>query len=153
MQYPAAIKSCAERKTLPVSNNVKKEFTCFLIDDDADDREIFLGVVEAVAPAIRCVTASNGQEAINRLKSKEIKPDLIFLDLNMPLMNGKQFLKACSELDGCKQIPVIILTTSSDHKSIEETMALGASDYITKPDKFSAWQNIIKEKLEAYTTR
>ncbi|HET9486687.1 MAG TPA: response regulator, partial [Chryseosolibacter sp.] len=127
---------------------MNKEFTCFLIDD-IDDREIFLSVLEEVAPSVRCYTASNGQEAINKLISAEVKPDLIFLDLNMPLMNGKQFLKACQDLDNCKKIPVIILTTSSDKKSIEETRELGARDYITKPDKFSAWGKIIKETLEA----
>lgn len=126
------------------------EFTCFLIDDDIDDQEIFLSVLEDIAPSIRCYTATNGQEAISKLSSEEIKPDLIFLDLNMPLMNGKQFLKACNLLDGCRHIPVIVLTTSSDKNSIEETMQLGARDYITKPDKFSAWGSIIKEKLSAY---
>lgn len=126
------------------------EFTCFLIDDDIDDQEIFLSVLEDIAPSIRCYTAANGQEAISKLTSEEIKPDLIFLDLNMPLMNGKQFLKACNLLDGCRHIPVIVLTTSSDKNSIEETMQLGARDYITKPDKFSAWGSIIKEKLSAY---
>jgi CheY-like chemotaxis protein len=129
---------------------VTKEFTCFLIDDDIDDQEIFLSVLEEFDPSIRCYTAANGQEAIHKLTSEGVKPDLIFLDLNMPLMNGKQFLKACSSLDGCKEIPVIILTTSSDKKSIEETKQLGAKDYITKPDKFSAWGTIIKEKLNVY---
>lgn len=131
---------------------MKEEFTCFLIDDDVDDQEIFLSVLEEVAPSIRCYTASNGQEAINKLVSSEVKPDLIFLDLNMPLMNGKQFLKACMLLDECRNIPVIILTTSSDKRSAEETRQLGARDYITKPDKFSAWGSIIKEKINAYRT-
>ena len=127
-----------------------KDFTCFLIDDDTDDQEIFLSVLGEVAPSVRCFTAANGQEAIKKLISEEVKPDLIFLDLNMPLMNGKQFLQACHSIDDFKNIPVIILTTSSDKKSIEETMQLGAHDYITKPDKFSAWGIIIKEKLSAY---
>ena len=129
---------------------MKKDFTCFLIDDDIDDQEVFLSVVEEVAPPIRCYTASNGQEAIDKLSSEEVKPDLIFLDLNMPLMNGKQFLKACHSLDRCRDIPVIILTTTADRRSMEETRLLGARDYITKPDKFSAWSTIIKEKINAY---
>jgi CheY-like chemotaxis protein len=124
-----------------------------LIDDDIDDQEIFLSVLEEVDPSIKCYTAANGQEAIHKLTSEEVKPDLIFLDLNMPLMNGKQFLKACNALDDCKEIPVIILTTSSDKSSMEETRRLGAKDYITKPDKFSAWGSIIKEKLNVYRPR
>lgn len=127
-----------------------KEFLCFLIDDDTDDQEIFLSVLQDIDPALHCVTACNGQEAIQKLTDENLRPDLIFLDLNMPLMNGKQFLKARTLIDGCKEIPVIILTTSSDKKSIEETLQLGARDYITKPDKYSAWGKVIHEKINAY---
>ena len=109
--------------------------------------------METIAPSVICVTAMNGLEAIHKLSSEEVKPDLIFLDLNMPLMNGKQFLIACTELEKCKSIPVIILTTTSDKPSIEETIRLGAKDYITKPHKFSEWGSAIKDKLTAYTPR
>lgn len=121
-----------------------------MIDDDTDDQEIFLSVLEDIDPEVHCITACNGQEAIERLTDGSPRPDLIFLDLNMPLMNGKQFLKACNQIDDCKKIPVIILTTSSDRKSMEETLQLGARDYITKPDKYSAWGKIIQEKINAY---
>lgn len=133
-----------------IAFDVNRQFTCFLIDDDVDDQEIFLSVLEHVAPSVRCVTALNGQEAISKLTSGEVKPDLIFLDLNMPLMNGKQFLKACTQIEKCRKIPVIILTTTSDGASIEETKRLGARDYITKPHKFSEWRSIIKDKISAY---
>ena len=129
-----------------------KDFTCFLIDDDADDQEIFLSVLQELGPSIHCITATNGEEAIRRLTSREVTPDLIFVDINMPLMNGKQFLRECNMLDGIKTIPVIILTTSSDKNSIEETMKLGARDYITKPDRFSGWGTIIREKINAFRT-
>ena len=129
---------------------MRKALTCFLIDDDVDDQEIFLSVLEEITPSIQCITATNGQEALQKLTSHEVEPDIIFVDLNMPLMNGKQFLEACTALDGCEKIPVIILTTSSDKKSIEETLRMGASDYITKPDKFSVWGSVIKEKLRAF---
>jgi CheY-like chemotaxis protein len=130
---------------------VSEPFTCFLVDDDIDDQEIFLTVMEDIAPRVRCVTALNGQEAMNMLTSGEVLPDLIFLDLNMPLMNGKQFLAACRQVDKCRHIPVIVLSTTSDKSSIEETFRLGAKDYITKPHKFSEWGTLIKEKLSAYS--
>lgn len=129
---------------------MKKEFTCFLIDDDLDDQEIFLSVLQDFGPAIHCFTASNGEEAIRRLVSREVKPDLIFVDMNMPLMNGTEFLKECNRLDGVNAIPVIILTTSSDQKSIDETLRLGARGYITKPDRFSGWGNVIRAKINAF---
>ena len=132
--------------------DVIKDFTCLLIDDDADDQEIFLSVLEELGPSIHCVTADNGEEAIRKLTNREVTPDLIFVDMNMPLMNGKQFLKEYILLDGIKSIPVIILTTSSDKKSMEETIRLGARDYITKPDKLSMWGILIREKINAFRT-
>ena len=63
-----------------------------LVDDDIEDQEIFLSVIEKVSPSIECQTAINGAEALQLLLSKKVHPDVIFLDLNMPLMNGKQFL-------------------------------------------------------------
>lgn len=125
-------------------------FLCFLVDDDPDDQEIFMDVLHEISPSIHCVTACNGEEAINKLKSREVEPDLIFLDLNMPLMNGQQFLKAWKLLEDCSKVPVIILTTSSDKRSVEETMKLGARGYITKPDKYSAWNKAIAEKINFY---
>lgn len=107
--------------------------------------------MEDIAPGIRCVTAMNGQEAISKLTSGEVAPDLIFLDLNMPLMNGKQFLAACHQVEKCRHIPVIVLSTTSDKSSIEETFRLGAKDYITKPHRFSEWGTLIKDKLSGYT--
>lgn len=132
---------------------VSKPFTCLLIDDDIDDQEIFLTVMEDIAPGIRCVTAMNGREAMDMLTSGKVLPDLIFLDLNMPLMNGKQFLAARHQVEKCMHIPVIVLSTTADKSSMEETFRLGAKDYITKPHKFSEWGILIKDKLNAYTPR
>jgi CheY-like chemotaxis protein len=131
---------------------MKEEFTCFLIDDDSDDQEIFLSVMEEIGPSIRCFTAANGSEALRKLMTEEVKPDLIFVDLNMPLMNGTQFLAECTLLERFPKIPVIVLTTSSDKRTIEETLKLGAIDYITKPDRFSGWETIIREKIAAFWT-
>lgn len=123
-----------------------------LIDDDQDDREIFLSVLKDLRPAIRCVTAVNGEEGLRILLSHEVEPDLIFVDMNMPLMNGRQFLLEYSHIDDIRSIPVIMLTTSSDKRSVEETLRLGARDYITKPDRFSGWGTVIREKINAFRT-
>jgi CheY-like chemotaxis protein len=129
---------------------MKKDFTCFLIEDDADDQELFLTAMESVAPRVQCFTAINGKDAIIKLNASEVKPDLIFLDLNMPVMDGKEFLRSCGRLQTCKDIPVIILTTSSDQPSMEETRQLGAKDFITKPSRYSLWGKILGEKLREF---
>jgi CheY-like chemotaxis protein len=87
--------------------------------------------------------AENGQDALKKLSGYH--PDVIFLDLNMPLMNGRQFLEEIKKKDGLSHIPVIILSTSSDKSTIEDTRRLGARDFITKPDKLSAWEARLKE--------
>ena len=121
--------------------------TLLLVDDDIEDQEIFLSVIEKVSPSIECQTAINGAEALQLLLSKKVHPDVIFLDLNMPLMNGKQFLTEIKKHEGFREIPVIILSTSSDKQTIHETRQLGAYHFITKPDKFSIWESTLKTIL------
>ena len=67
--------------------------TFFIVDDDVDDQELFMEAVNEVDKTITCISASNCEEALDSLKSgKVVLPDIIFLDLNMPRLNGKQFL-------------------------------------------------------------
>jgi CheY-like chemotaxis protein len=119
-----------------------------LVDDDEDDREIFLSVVQTIAPAVECRMATNGQDALNKLNQHHSDlPDLIFLDLNMPLMDGRQFLREIKKHNALKEIPVIVLSTSSDKETISLSRSLGASDFITKPDKYSGWEQTLKTHL------
>jgi len=122
--------------------------TCLIIDDDQDDREIFLAVLETIAPACQGITAVNGQDALDKLISKAVDPDIIFLDLNMPLMDGCQFLSAFKQVDFQKAIPIIVLTTSSDKTTRARTLELGATQFVTKPDTFLDWERVLKEQLQ-----
>jgi len=106
-----------------------------LIDDDPDDRLFFRDAVHTVRPDLQCELASSCLEAIKQLEVAP--PDLIFMDLNMPVMNGFDclvYLKKKSEL---RDIPVIIFTTSKNMNDINRTRQLGASWFMTKPDDFS----------------
>ena len=123
-------------------------FTCLLIDDDIDDQEIFCTVIDAIAPSWKCVTAVNGQNALGMLRSKEVSPDIIFLDLNMPLMNGRQFLQEINRQKIIDDIPVIVLTTSADQSTKTAILELGAKHFITKPDRFSEWERVLKQFVE-----
>ena len=116
-----------------------------LIDDDEDDREVFSSIVTEAYPQISLSVAANGRQALSDLRNAPHPPDLIFLDLNMPLMNGRQFMEAIRSDQKLQRIPVVILTTSSDSKTITEMKALGARDFITKPDKYSAWEKMLNE--------
>ena len=118
-----------------------------LVDDDEDDRDIFLSVISTIIPDAQCSIAVNGEDALRQLKQQNFSADLIFLDLNMPLMNGQQFLREMGKNDDLKRIPVIILSTSSDRQTIANTRELGAKDFITKPDKYSGWEETLRNVL------
>ena len=105
-----------------------------MIDDDQDDQEIFGIALEKIGIPINLVTANDAFEGLEKLnKEKTFIPDFIFLDLNMPLMNGRQCLAEMKKCPALSKIPVIIYSTSEEQKDIIETMAMGASGFITKP--------------------
>jgi CheY-like chemotaxis protein len=110
-----------------------RALTVFIIDDDEDDKEMFCEIVTEINTANICITASNGQEALQMLKNQNVAPDFIFVDLNMPRMNGKQFLTQFKILQSLSSIPVIIYSTSKLESDKEETKELGASYFLTKP--------------------
>jgi DNA-binding response OmpR family regulator len=105
-----------------------------LIDDDQDDLDFFIEGVSSLDSSIKCTTYTNSLSVQNLLVAQELPaPDIFFLDLNMPLLNGKQLLQKIKELQKYADIPVIIYTTSSSHEDKVETRRLGATHFITKP--------------------
>jgi CheY-like chemotaxis protein len=117
----------------------------FLIDDDEDDQELFLLALGQIDPTIECIIHPDGRAAIKALRGSVDAPDLIVLDLNMPRMTGQQFLAALDQTKASKKIPVIVLSTSSDPASIDETRSLGAERFITKPSNFKELKNILQQ--------
>ena len=107
-----------------------------LIDDDEDEHEIFVTALQAISDKVNFIAMNNAQEALAKLLSQAIEADVIFLDLNMPVMTGQQFLVEIKKRESLKNIPVIIFSTSAHFATIELTKELGAADFITKPDKF-----------------
>jgi len=121
-----------------------KAITFLLVDDDEDDSMLFEEVLQECDPEIHFMAASNGKEALDMLTSEGIDlPDLIFLDLNMPRMDGKECLSKMKQHAALAQIPVIIYTTSFHLKDIEETRKLGAIGFITKPSDIQDLQMIL----------
>ncbi|PBQ33704.1 response regulator [Sphingobacteriaceae bacterium] len=115
-----------------------------LIDDDEDDQDIFLAALSEISSTVKCSTFSAARIALNKLISKESHPQVIFLDLNMPIMNGQQFLVEIKKIEGLKEIPIIIFSTSSHPGTIQLTKELGASDFITKPTSFDDLINVLR---------
>jgi CheY-like chemotaxis protein len=115
--------------------------TFLLADDDIDDAEIFQEALHAVDPSIKFVRAETGADVFRQLETG--KPDLIFLDLNMPEMGGWQCLAKLKNTSGLESIPVIMYTTSSNTRDKEIATELLAIGLITKPSQ----PRILKQTL------
>ena len=108
--------------------------TLFLIDDDNDDLEFFCEAAGKIDPSIICITSNDSVSTLKSFQNFDVPvPDLIFLDLNMPLVDGRRFLRELKKLKTYSQIPVIIYSTSSHPRDKEELQELGASGFLTKP--------------------
>jgi CheY-like chemotaxis protein len=115
------------------------------IDDDYDDCEFFEQALKAVSHA-NYIAVNNPLDALRQLINKEIKPDLIFMDVNMPLMSGPELLTEIKKREIIKNIPVILLSTSP-LLSKTNGKVYGAKDYLIKPNTFSELKNLIRNTL------
>lgn len=105
------------------------------IDDDSDDQLFFGEAVQRIAPEAVCYFAYDGIDALGLPDRMTVLPDIIFLDLNMPRLPGKEFLKKIRISDH-GNIKVIVFTTSVNRQDIEECKQLGVIHYISKPNSF-----------------
>ena len=114
---------------------MKKNINILIVDDDEDDKKLFIESVKEVDEDISCVMASDGQEAIILLKDEHnTLPDYIFLDLRMPRINGKQCLEEIRKDKRLRHIPIFIYTTSKNVQDSIDLKKMGAVHFISKPD-------------------
>jgi CheY-like chemotaxis protein len=110
-------------------------------DDDADDRFLMKLAIAETHKSIILRLARNGEELMGILKTAinniERLPDLILLDLNMPRKNGKECLYEIRDTRKFDHIPVVIYSTSSSQKDIDDTYRMGANIYLEKPSLYS----------------
>ncbi|HVU57767.1 MAG TPA: response regulator [Puia sp.] len=121
-----------------------------LVDDDADDREIFTWTMSNIYPSAVIDMAIDGQDALEKLEQWEYCPDIIFVDLNMPRMNGFDFLKEIRQMDRWKELPVIVYSTSSNPKDMARSWQAGATDYIVKGTDMASVKRDILQALEKF---
>lgn len=124
-----------------------------LVDDDEDDRQFFADALESLDMKTELVQLTNGEECIDYMvTNKEDCPNLLFLDLNMPIMNGFQCLEQIRKDDGFKDVIIAIYSTSSAEKDIEDTFNKGANIYITKPSSFKDLKNSLRQVIKTNWT-
>ncbi len=120
-----------------------------LADDDQDDCFLFSEALQELCTEAKLSVVHDGVELLNFLSENEIqrRPDLIFLDLNMPRKNGQECLTEIKQNDKFKQIPVSIFSTSFDPIVANKLREIGADYYIRKPADFSVLKNVLKEVI------
>lgn len=122
--------------------------TCFLIDDDQDDRDIFMIALQNADDAYRCIAAKNGVDALNMINNDlEFNPEFIFIDLNMPYMSGKECLQLIKGNGRFTTTPIIMYTTSCYGKDVDETKQMGASHFLVKPPGVNSLTRLLADIL------
>jgi CheY-like chemotaxis protein len=115
------------------------------IDDDPEDREFFCDAVKSLNPAHTCMVARSGHEALEILNV--CQPDLIFLDINMPIMDGKQTLQKIRSRNQSKNIPICIFSTTTNKKELDTCIRMGATQCLIKPNTFLELCNTLRPLL------
>jgi DNA-binding response OmpR family regulator len=132
---------------------MSKEIVFFIVDDDADDRDIFIMALGCIGHRNKCITAKNGEEALELLKkNQEFTPDFIFLDINMPRVDGKECLVEIRKMERLNNIPVYIYSTSLTDKDRAEVLNLGAADYFIKPYSIKRLIDILSKIILTHTS-
>ncbi len=120
-----------------------------LVEDNPGDVRLTQEALKSGKILYDLQVVRDGRQAMDFLHKKGpysavFTPDLILLDLNIPIKNGREVLAEVKSNPLWKQIPVVILTTSSDEQDVSETFAHDANCYITKPFDFDQFINVIK---------
>jgi CheY-like chemotaxis protein len=113
-----------------------KTIQILLADDDAVDRELFSEALKSTQVKHKLHEVPGGEEVFTHLNTTSYKPDLIILDLNMPVKDGRETLKELKANTNFKCIPVVILSTSNSHYDVRYSYEYGASLFLTKPHSF-----------------
>jgi CheY-like chemotaxis protein len=139
-----------------MSNNPKIK-SILLVEDDPDDIYLIGEAIDECQLEAKVFIVQDGEELMDFLnhrgKFTEVEnyphPNLILLDLNMPRKDGREALREIKADPTFRSIPVVILTTSTSGKDLENMYALGASGFVTKPTSFSGLRETI-EKIGSY---
>jgi len=123
-----------------------------VVDDNDADVKITLRAFDKAGSKDSIDVVGNGQECIDYLRQEGAystedapRPDLILMDVNMPVMDGFAALQAVKNDEALKPIPVIMLTASNNEVDVEKSFALGANGYIQKPVEYEEFVNVIDE--------
>ena len=122
----------------------------FLADDDQDDRELFMDALSELPIETSVKQFENGVDLMAELYSDHPKPDTIFLDLRMPLMDGFECLTDIRNIPELSEIQIIIYSTSYNENEVEQLKESGANLYIKKPNSYNQLKTVLYKSLKPF---
>ena len=123
-----------------------------LVEDDQVDAITVKRALKEIKVSNRLDIVVNGEEALSFLRNPENeKPGIILLDLNMPKMNGIEFLKIAKQDEILKRIPVVVLTTSKEEQDKVNSFNFGVAGYMLKPVDYQKFVLVVKT-IDMYWT-
>ncbi len=126
-------------------------FHLLLVEDELADALLFQDMLSEQDQEITVHHVQNGQEALDHLcgPGHGVRPHLIVLDLNMPIMNGHEFLERVKSLPEVRSIPVLVLSTSEHPSDIHRAYEGQVSGYVVKPGNYQEYMHVL-ETIRAY---
>lgn len=112
-------------------------------EDDIEDFNFLCEIVKSRNSSIDIMNTRNGAETLEFLENAVVLPDLIFMDINMPAMDGKACLREIKKDIRFKDLPIVVYTTSRDPKDKLQCLQLGATDYVEKPHSVKAAYEVL----------
>lgn len=123
-----------------------------LVEDDQVDTMTVIRALKEIHVTNPLVHLENGEEAVHYLQDPQSeKPCIILLDLNMPIMNGIEFLHVVKHDDQLKRIPVVVLTTSEEQQDKVNSFNMGVAGYMAKPVDYRQFVEVMRS-IDAYWT-
>ena len=123
-----------------------KGYRFLVADDDADDFLFLKDALVEIAPDVQVAHLDSCLKLVDMMEHSD-QPDLIFLDLNMPVFSGRDCMKQIRVHKKWKNVPVIIYSTSHAEQDVKSCMEDGADLYIVKPNSFQALLNLVKRVM------
>ena len=121
-----------------------------IVDDDSDDHYFLRTALNKVIPQAIVESVYDGEEALLYLNNCTFMPNVIFLDLNMAKISGRDTIKIIKQNEILSKVPVVIFTTSKNEEEKAEMLKLGASDFYSKPNQIDDLILVVEEVKEKY---
>ncbi len=143
---PSNMISSDNSSTAPEGGNEKEPVKILLAEDDTEDQELFLDALQEAQISSEVTAVENGQELLDTLRDEsQGDPDIIFIDVNMPVKDGKQALEEIKKDDELRDIPAVMLSTWDHPSDIEDAFGKGADLYVQKPSSFAGFVLVLKK--------